>query len=245
MAAALGIATLLGVPWPASAADPTPAPTPTPWTRDSPTATLAPAIRPGASPAIKPAATKAFIYREGAMVKQYTNYWCVPATTQTMLNLILGKSDRSYATQERLYKGTRAHNRYVYATKGNDPAGWAWALRYYSGGRTAYRDRAFTNKTEAINAIAESIDRTGTPVGITVHRGTHAWVVLGYRAERSATDPTKRTLTGFYVSGPLGSPKDPWPYKYLSMATFRDHFSRYHEWQRSVVWEGKWVIISQ
>ena len=241
----LGLAAAVALPWPVAAADPTPTPAPTPWTRPAPGATLAPVVRPLASPAIQPASTKKLIYRESAMTKQYTSYWCVPATTQTMLNLILGKSDRSYATQERIYKGTRKHNRYAYATKGNDPAGWAWALRYYSGGRTTYRDRAFTNKTAAITAIAESIDRTGHPVGVPVHRGTHAWIVLGYRAERSATDPTRRTLLGFYVSGPLGSPKDPWRYAYLPMATFREHFSRYHEWQFNVVWEGRWVIISE
>jgi hypothetical protein len=245
VAVALGIAAVAAVPWPAAAADPTPTPAPTAWTRDDPSPTLAPVVRPMASPAIQPAATKAFIYRESAMVKQYTNYWCVPATTQTMVNLILGRSDRSYATQERIYRATRQHNRYVYKTKGNDPQGWAWSLRYFSGGTTTYRDRIFTNKTAAINAIASAIDRTGTPVGVPVHRGTHAWIVLGYRAERSATDPTKRTLTGFYVSGPLGSPTDPWPYKFISMADFRDHFTRYHEWQRSVIWEGTWVVISQ
>ena len=53
-------------------------------------------------------------------------------------------------------------------------------------------------------------------------------------------------LLGFYVSGPLGSSsKDPWTYKFMKLADFRKHFSRYHEWQRRVVWEDKWVIISQ
>lgn len=241
MALLLALGLLTALPWSAAAADPTPSPTP--WSRDTSSATLAP-VRPMATPTVQ-LATRAFIYRESAMVKQYTNYWCVPATTQTMVNLILGRSDRSYATQERIYRATRQHNRYTYKTKGNDPQGWAWALDYFSGGRTDYRDRTYSDKTAAIEAIAASIDRFGTPVGVPVHRGTHAWIVLGYRAERSITDPTKRTLTGFYVSGPLGSPADPWPYKFISMADFRDHFTRYHEWQRSVIWEGKWVIVSQ
>jgi hypothetical protein len=259
----LAITTLLAIvalgafPWSAAAADgddptPSPAPTATPtptastWSRTAPSATLSPLVRPMASPATTTASTtKVLIYRKSAMVKQYTNYWCVPATTQSMLNLVLGRSDRTSATQERYYKGTRKHNRYTYATKGNDPQGWAWALRYYSGGVTTYRDRAFTNKTAALQAIVESIDRTGTPVGVTVHRGTHAWIVLGYRAERDAADPTRRTILGFYVSGPLGSPKDPWPYGYMPMAEFRTHFSKYHEWQRSVIWEGRWVVVSQ
>jgi hypothetical protein len=202
----------------------------------TPSATLAP---------INPLPTRVLIHRSSAMVKQYTNYWCVPATTQSMLNLILGTSDRTRATQERYYAGTRQNNRYTYATKGNDPDGWAWSLRYYSGGVTEYQARAFTNKTASLNAIVESIDRTGTPVGVPVHEGTHAWIVLGYKAKLDPDDPRKRTILGFYVSGPLGSPSDPWTYAYMSNATFRSHFTAYHEWQRSVVWEGTWVIISQ
>ena len=31
----------------------------------------------------------------------------------------------------------------------------------------------------------------------------------------------------------------------MSTSTFRQHFTKYHEWQRSVIWEGTWVIISQ
>lgn len=194
---------------------------------------------------IKPLPTRVLIHRTSAMVKQYTNYWCVPATTQSMLNLILGTSDRTRATQEKYYAGTRKNNRYTYATKGNDPDGWAWSLRYYSGGLTDYQARSFTNKTAALDAIVASIGRTGTPVGVPVHDGKHAWIVLGYRAEPDPASPTRPKILGFYVSGPLGSPKDPWTYEYMSTSTFKSHFTRYHEWQRDVIWEGTWVIISQ
>jgi len=47
------------------------------------------------------------------------------------------------------------------------------------------------------------------------------------------------------ASGPLGSRADRWPYAYLTTAQFNTYFTRYHEWQRKVVWEGKWVIIAQ
>lgn len=229
-----------------------------------PTATLAPAPTPSPTPVSRLAGSttirsapsgmlapyvigpsRVLIYRESAMVKQYTNYWCVPATTQSMLNLILGTSDRSYATQKAYYEGTRKNNRYTYATKGNDPQGWAWALRSYSGNQTTYQARSFTNKTASLAAIVESIDRTGAPVGVPVHHGTHAWIVLGYRAEPDPNDASKRIILGFYVSGPLGSPTDPWPYAYLTNAQFREHFTRYHEWQRDVIWEDTWVIVSQ
>ena len=179
------------------------------------------------------------------MVRQYTNYWCVPAVTQSMVNLVKGTSNKRYLTQKFYYKLTRQHNRYTYATKGNDPQGWAWSLRYFTQSRANYQWRAFTNKTTAINSIAEALKRTRHPVGVTVRGGTHAWVVLGYRMSVNVQDSSKQTLLGFYVSGPLGTAADRWPYKYLTVSQFRDVFTRYHEWQRSVIWEGKWVVISE
>lgn len=265
-ATALALAMLSALPLAALAADPTPAPsrevrpvatvapsgagpvrtsatlsTSSSTARTGPAATIAPASLP-------PAPTKVLIYRESAMVKQYTNYWCVPATTQSAVNLIRGTSDRSKATQERYYKGTRANNRYTYPTKGNDPQGWAWAMTTYSEGLAEYDDRSFTDKNAALAAIVDSIDRTGEPVGALVHRGTHAWLVLGYKAQLDPAAPwsaERRKILGFYVSGPLGSPSDPWPYEYMPMAEFRDHFSRYHEWQFDVIWEDRWVIVAQ
>ena len=275
LAATLGIAVMGALPWPAAAADPSPepsatatadptaspaatptasptasptaAPTATPTPRPSatpvPTATPAPTATPRPTPRPTPVITKVNLYRASAMVRQYTNYWCVPAATQSMVNLVKGTSNRTYRTQAFFYKQTRAHNRYRYATRGNDPQGWAWTLRAYSG--QPYKAYAFTNKTAALNKIIESIARTKDPVGVTVRGGTHAWVVLGYRTSHDPIEPTKKTILGFYVSGPLGTSADRWPYGYVSLATFKQYFTRYHEWQRSVIWEGKWVVIGQ
>ena len=59
-------------------------------------------------------------------------YWCVPAATQTMMNIILRQQNRSWSRQNALYRQIRANNRYTYATSGNDVAGWAWALRHWT-----------------------------------------------------------------------------------------------------------------
>lgn len=230
-------------PTPAPTSTPTPTPAPAPDPPPTPTPTPGPTVEP--TPAPSPIIETFLNYRRAAVVRQYTNYWCVPATTQTMLNLAVGRSDQTVATQRRLYRAIREHNRYRYRTLGNDPQGWAWGLRRYSGYTLDYRARAFTSKTQALWAIQESIERTGDPVGVVVRRGTHAWVVLGYRIARDAQDPTKRTLLGFYVNGPLGATRDPWTYRYISLTEFRKVFSMYHEWQRKVIWEDKWVIISQ
>ena len=106
-----------------------------------------------------------------------------------------------------MYPHIRAHNRYRYPTNGNDIEGWAWGLRRWTGQR--YIARSYASRSQAIGAIAAAIERTGHPVGITVNRGTHAWVVLGYRVSIQALDPTKRTIMGLYVSGPLGAGRDP------------------------------------
>ena len=132
-------------PAPAAAPEPTTAPASDPTQTPSPaTNTPDPTATPTPSP---PSYTLASInlYRSTAMVRQYTNYWCVPATVQSMANLILRTSNRSYSRQGYIYKLTRLHNRYRYVTKGNDPQGWAWSLRYFTGGRN-YQARAYSEQ---------------------------------------------------------------------------------------------------
>ena len=250
-------------PTPTPTPEPTPTPTPEPTAAPAPTAAPQPTNQPAdhtpdptdtpdptATPTPIPTPTSGTVlqsrnlYRSSAMVRQYTNYWCVPATVQSMANLVLGTSNRTYSRQAYIYKLTRQHNRYRYATKGNDPQGWGWSLRYFTRGRQYY-PHAFTNKDAAINSIAATIARTRHPVGVTVYGGTHAWVVLGYRQTYDRDEPSKKTLLGLYVSGPLGTTRDKWPYKYMTVAQFREVFTRYHEWQRKVIWEGKWVVLSE
>jgi hypothetical protein len=232
------------------AAEPTPSadPTPDPTASADPSASADPTPDPTASadptplPTPAPVIQTVLVYRRSAVVRQYTSYWCVPAAVQTMRNLIRGTSNRTYASQSFLYRQIRMHNRYRYRTAGNDVQGWAWALQRWA--YQPYRARAYASKSEALNVIMESIDRTRHPVGVTVRAGSHAWVVLGFRAAVDPVDPTKRTLLGFYVSGPLLSPRDPHPYRYMTIDAFRQVYTRYHEWQRRVIWEGKYVVVS-
>ena len=182
--------------------------------------------------------------RSGAAVTQFTNYWCVPAATQTMLNLVRGTSDRSYRTQSRLYDQLRAANLYTYATKGNDVRGWARVLTAHLGASKAYADMSFTSRGPAYETIVRTMERTGRPVGIVVDAGSHAWTVVGYRYEETPGVAGSREILGFTVIGPLGSPSDPWPKKYYTVAQLNTRYTRYHEWQRSVVWEGRYVIVA-
>jgi hypothetical protein len=184
------------------------------------------------------------LFRSSAAVTQYTSYWCVPAAAQTMLNLSMGTSDRSYATQAALYRELRAANKYHYSTKGNDVRGWSRVLSAKLPAGHGYADWAFAARGDAYAAIVDSMDRTGRPVGIVVDRGTHAWTVVGFRVRETDGVPGSRVILGFYVVGPLGSPRDPWPKAYYTVDQLSTRFTRYHEWQRSVVWEGKFVIVA-
>ena len=184
------------------------------------------------------------LFRSTAAVEQYTNYWCVPAAAQHMLNLAKGTSDRSYATQSKLYREIRAANKYDYATKGNDVRGWSRVLSAHLPAGHGYADQSFDSRGVAYAAIVESMDRTRRPVGIVVDHGTHAWTVVGFRVRETDGVAGSRVILGFYVVGPLGSPKDPWPKAYYTVDQLSTRFTRYHEWQRSVVWEGKYVIVA-
>jgi hypothetical protein len=184
------------------------------------------------------------LYRPYALARQYTSYWCVPASVQSMLNLVRGTTNRSRDYQGRYAWHVKRLNRYTYYTRGNDPQGWAATLDQFVAGDWHYDDHWYTSQGVAIRAIVESIDRTGHPVGIVVDRGTHAWTVLGFRAERRDGDADTQTILGLYVTGPLYG-RDPWPYKYLTVAQFATRFTRYHESSRSVVWEGHYVIVSE
>jgi hypothetical protein len=183
------------------------------------------------------------LFRSGAAVTQYTSYWCVPASTQTMLNLIRGTNDRSYATQLRLYRELRAANLYRYPTRGNDVRGWARVLTAHLPTGQGYADMRFSSRAAAYRAIVDSMDRTRRPVGIVVDRGSHAWTVVGFRVREIVGVPGSRTILGFYVVGPLGAGRDPWPKAYYTVDQLSTRFTRYHESTQKVIWEGLFVIV--
>ncbi len=264
-AAALGLALLCALPWPVAAADasappdapasseptpsaqPTPsaAPTATPTPSAQPTPSAAPTATPTPTPTPAPARVtiQLNLYNPYTVARQFTSYWCVPANIMTMLNTVTGRHDRSYATQLKYDRWLKRYNRYRYRTRGNDVQGWATMLDYSLPGPLHYDDRSFSTQGVAISRIVEALDRTRHPVGIVVDRGTHAWTVLGYRATVVPGQPSTRTILGLYVSGSLL--RDPHPYRYMTIGDFRRRFTRYHEWQRSVIWEGRYVIVSE
>lgn len=219
--------------------DPTPAPDPAPTPSQDPL--------PTAEPDPTPVVVSRTVYRSGAVVRQYTNYWCVPASVQTMANLVLGTSDTSYATQKLLASVTYRFNRYRYGdpSRGNDIRGWAGALNWRLPDTlpVVYRDRSYTSRQAALHAIVDAIDETGYPVGITVWHGGHAWAVVGYRVRQVPGDRSTREFLGFYVVGPLGSPRDPWPVRLMGIDGFLDQYTRYYEHREREPWHNDYVLV--
>ena len=160
------------------------------------------------------------LYRYSAMVRQYTSYWCVPATVQSMANLVLGTSNRSYSRQGYIYKLTRQHNRYRYATRGNDPQGWGWSLRYFTYGRAVLPagvyEQGHRRSTRSGCRSPGRVSRSACPSA-----GRTPGSCSATSSRTSRIEPSKKTLLGLYVSGPLGSTADRWPYKYLTVAQFQ------------------------
>lgn len=149
----------------ASVADARPTPAPTPRLRP----------RPKAGP------FRIELYRKGDMVSEFTNYWCVPAAMQTMMNVIDGgQPDRSQATQLRLYRLARKLSSDKLDGKGAEPVGWARGLTRLGYGR--YVVSAYRTRGAAIRAAAKALRMTGRPVGIIAWNGAHSWVMTGFKA---------------------------------------------------------------
>lgn len=224
---------LVFTPDPAPAADPTADPS------------VAPAADPSVALSPTPVIITRNLYRADAVVTQYTSFWCVPASVQTMTNIILGTRDTSYATQKLVASITYRFNRYRYDGPGNDIRGWAGALNWRLPDTlpVVYRDRSYPSRTAALDAIVDAIEETGYPVGITVWHGSHAWAVVGYRISQVPDDPTTREILGFYVVGPLGSPRDPWPVRYVTVLSFGADYTRYYEDEYREPWHMDYVLV--
>jgi hypothetical protein len=135
------------------------------------------------------------LYRQGDFVSQHTEYWCVVASVQTMMNIMEpGTPDRSRATQRSLqfqarrldqddddyWRARMSGERWRKGYHGLGLQDWVGLLN--ANGFGPYEiDRAETRK-HAIRKAARAIRLTGKPAGLVVWRGAHAWVMSGFEA---------------------------------------------------------------
>lgn len=185
------------------------------------------------------------LYRPDAFVTQATTTWCVAASSQMMLNVILGKSDASSSSQATYIAYGQANDGGNYAV-GTGPAGWAAILNRYGG--STYSVQRFTDSTSALKKAATRMRLTNKPVGMLVWAGRHAWVMTGFSATADPATTSDFTITAVYVSGPLypramnSSGYDLPPDTQFTPAQLSRYFVKFYD---SIVktWNGGYVLI--
>jgi hypothetical protein len=156
------------------------------------------------------------LYRRGDFVSQLTEYWCVSASAQTMINIMEpGRADRSRAFQLRLHKHARRLDqdeddaerrremgqvRWRDALHGLGLTDWAELLNVRGFGPYEV-DRARTRK-HAIRKAARAIRLTGKPAGLVVWRGAHAWVMSGFEATADPAYSNRFKVTKAFIQDP-------------------------------------------
>ncbi len=186
--------------------------------------------------------------RPGVFTTQKTWLWCTAADVQIIRNIADRATDHSRASQERYFAAMRAHNRYdIPLRDGVDPGGWTYGLRQFVDGR--YRLVASGSFSAALRSAVTNLRKTNLPVGITVARGNHAWVLTGFTATADPAVTTRFSVTSVRVVGPLWGLQnssfgyDMRPDTKLTPRQLAGFFTPWHYAGVRMAWEGDWVSI--
>lgn len=155
------------------------------------------------------------LYSTGDFVSQKTPYWCIAASTQTMINIMEdGKPRRSRKLQKRIHFQARAIDdrfdsfwqevtgkpRWDQGLHGLGIRDWQMVLD--AKGYGPYEvDRAKTRK-QAIRKAARAIRLTGRPAGLVVWRGAHAWVMSGFTASADPAWTNRFKVKTVFIQDP-------------------------------------------
>jgi len=140
------------------------------------------------------------LYRKGDFVSQARADWCVPASIQTMMNVIDPGASRSRPSQRTLDRLARSLSSARLVGLGSEPEGWAGALNQRGFG--PYVVVAERTRQAAFAVAARAIRLTGKPVGLLMWRGAHAWVMSGFEATADPATTDDFTVTHVRVSDP-------------------------------------------
>ncbi|HUR16556.1 MAG TPA: C39 family peptidase [Candidatus Limnocylindrales bacterium] len=180
---------------------------------------------------------------------QKTDYYCVPASIQMMLNIIDHESDKSRAGQDRYFRYAQDHSRYPILDNGADPQGWAEALQHWGAGN--YSVGVHSTMQASLKAAAKRMRMTGKPVGLIVwgNRGGHAWVMTGFAADADPAATDSYRVSSIQAMGPLypygtigGRAFDPGPREWVEYPELKKKFTYY--WvKNSPAWNGSWITV--
>lgn len=202
----------------------------------------------GAAPADAAWSGRYSVFTRGSFSGQVTDYSCVGASIQMMLNMIRGETDKSATRQMTYYRYARDHSRYLASNKGVDPRGWVLALRHFGAGY--YRVGKAPTMQASLRQAARRMRVTGKPVGMLVGAGGHAWVMTGFAATADPRRTTDYKVTRVQAMGPLwpdgtfgGRLYDPGPATWLGLRALRKKFVAYR-WKIAPEWDGRWITVN-
>ena len=208
--------------------------------------TVATDLRPAAAAG---AAYRLDLHRAGDFVGQVDPKWCIGASMQMMLNIVGPADDHSAETQTRLMELARSYqvNTSWAGRGGASPQGLASGLATLGAG--AYRVTSTATLEDAAELIARAIRATGRPAAISVHRGTHSWVVAGFEATADPRTSGSFDVTGLVVLDPWyprsyrgwGAP--PRPGSTLSLAGLAEHYLPWERDGRISRWSGRYRLV--
>jgi len=203
------------------------------------------------------------LFTRGDFAHQQTEYWCVAAAAQTMMNIIdEGKPNTSKAFQRRLHFQARrldqdddgfwrrltGETRWRRGLHGLGISDWADLLN--TNGYGPYElDRARTRK-QAIRMAARAIRMTGRPAGLVVWRGAHSWVMSGFKATADPAWTDDFEIRKVFI-------QDPWypfvstiwgasrpPNSAVPVAVLAEDYLRYNRpLRRHPMRDGKYMLI--
>jgi hypothetical protein len=85
---------------------------------------------------------------------------------------------------------------------------------------------------------------TGHPQGVDVHKGTHAWTIIGFTADADPSTSPDFSVTGVYVAAPYIAWTDPKIGTYYSANTFINSiWGRYYEPAGKTQWTGSYAAV--
>jgi hypothetical protein len=149
------------------------------------------------------------LYSNGDFLSQQTTYWCIPSSTQTMMNIMdEGRPNRSRAFQARLYRvGDRLEEDGSFSDepepddfRGMGISEWVGLLNRFDYG--PYELGRAGTRQAALKKAARLMRKTGKPVGLVVWQGAHAWVMSGFTATADPAYTKDYAVTSVWVQDP-------------------------------------------
>jgi hypothetical protein len=187
------------------------------------------------------------LYQKGVFTTQKSWLWCTAASIQIIRNVVRGTRDHAAKNQRHYFNWMRKRNRYsLPLSAGVDAQGWAAGLRHFVDPR--YRLIASKTFDSALRLAVIRLRKTNLPIGVTVSRGNHAWVLTGFTATADPAATSNFKVTSVRVTGPLYGLQskngyDMKPNKKLTVAQFRRFFTPWRYAPKRMVWDGRFISV--